>query len=406
MKIETRTKTFAITVDHLTIGGGAPVAVQSMTSTDTEDVDASVRQCLELSQAGSELIRLTVNTDKAARAIVDIKEKLLQKNINTPLIGDFHFNGHKLLLQNSQCAQALSKYRINPGNVGKGKQRDRNFEQMIEIAIQYQKPVRIGVNWGSIDQQLLAALMDQNQQRKQPLDSREIMYQAMIRSALDSAVMAEKIGLAKNRIILSCKMSAVPDLIQVYQRLASACRYPLHLGLTEAGMGSKGIVASTAALAILLQQGIGDTIRVSLTPQPGESRCTEVRVAQQVLQALQLRAFTPVVISCPGCGRTSSDFFQQLAQQTQNWIGEQMPFWRKQYPGVENLKIAVMGCVVNGPGESKQADIGISLPGNGEKPVAPVYQDGGKTVTLKGAHIADEFQQIILNYVKQKYNPL
>ncbi|MBN4080261.1 flavodoxin-dependent (E)-4-hydroxy-3-methylbut-2-enyl-diphosphate synthase [Beggiatoa alba] len=392
-----------VQVGHICIGGTQPIAVQSMTNTDTSEIDASVKQILELAQAGSELVRLTVNTLEAARAVPVIKEKLLAQDCQVPLIGDFHFNGHKLLGSEPACAEALDKYRINPGNVGKGKKRDDQFANMIEVACRYDKPVRIGVNWGSLDQALLARMMDENSKLAEPLDSRALMHRAVVSSALESAEQAEQFGLAKNKIILSCKMSGVQDLISVYQDLAAKCHYPLHLGLTEAGMGAKGIVASTAALAILLQQGIGNTIRISLTPKPGGDRCEEVIVAQEILQTMGLRAFTPPVIACPGCGRTSSTYFQQLAQDIQTYLREQMPQWRDQHPGVETMQVAVMGCVVNGPGESKHANIGISLPGTGEKPVAPVYVDGEKTVTLKGDHIAKEFQQIVDDYVVTHY---
>jgi len=395
--------TQAVKIDHITVGGGAPVVVQSMTNTDTADVDATTNQVAELAKAGSELVRITVNSAEAAAAVAQCRSNLDARGINVPLVGDFHFNGHKLLEQYPECAQALSKYRINPGNVGKGKKRDSQFSKMIEIACQHDKPVRIGVNWGSLDQTVLAKLMDENSQSKNPLENHVIMDRAMIQSALDSAKFAESVGLAHDKIILSCKMSGVQDLIRVYQALSSQTDYPLHLGLTEAGMGSKGIVASTAALSVLLQQGIGDTIRISLTPEPGGDRCTEVTVAQEILQSLGLRAFLPTVIACPGCGRTTSSYFQQLAKDIQSYIREQMPAWKKRYTGVENLSVAVMGCVVNGPGESKLANIGISLPGTGEKPVAPVYVDGKKTVTLKGDHIADEFQQIVLDYIDSNY---
>jgi len=382
-----------------------PIVVQSMTSTDTADISATTLQCIELAKAGSELIRITVNTEQAAKAVPYIKEKLLQQNIHTPLVGDFHFNGHKLLQNNPDCAQMLSKYRINPGNVGKGNNHDNNFLQMIEVAIKYQKAVRIGVNWGSLDQAVMATMMDKNSKLDKPKDTNLVMHDALIFSALDSAKQAQSIGLDKDKIILSCKMSGVQDLISIYKQLAEQCTYPLHLGLTEAGMGNKGIVSSTAALAILLQQGIGDTIRISLTPEPGEARDKEVIIAQEILQALELRSFNPSVISCPGCGRTSSDYFQHLAKDIQVFLKQSMPQWSISYPGVENMNVAVMGCVVNGPGESKLANIGISLPGSGEKPVAPVYEDGKKTVTLKGDHIANEFQEIISKYVIKNYSP-
>ena len=398
-----RHTTVPVQIGHITVGGDAPVVVQSMTNTDTADIAATVKQVQELAQAGSELVRITVNSAEAAAAVPAIRQQLDAFGCNTPLVGDFHFNGHKLLSDYPECAAALAKYRINPGNVGKGKKRDEQFAQMIEIAVKHDKPVRIGVNWGSMDQSLLARLMDENNQRSEPLDSKQIMFDAMIASALESAAAAEQLGLAHNKIILSCKMSGVQDLITVYQDLAKRCDYSLHLGLTEAGMGSKGIVASTAALAILLQQGIGDTIRISLTPEPGQSRTAEVIVAQEILQSMGLRAFTPQVVACPGCGRTSSDYFQHLAKDIQSFIREQMPQWSTQYPGVERMSVAVMGCVVNGPGESKHANIGISLPGSGEKPVAPVYEDGEKTVTLKGDNIAAEFQQLVETYIERTY---
>jgi len=395
--------TQVVQVGNVSIGGNSPIAVQSMTNTDTTQVEDTVKQILELSQAGSELVRLTVNTIEAAAAVPVIKEKLLAQNCPVPLIGDFHFNGHKLLEAEPACAEALDKYRINPGNVGKGKKRDDQFASMIEVACRYDKPVRIGVNWGSLDQALLARMMDENSKLSTPLDSRNLMHKAVVSSALESAEQAVQFGLNKDKIILSCKMSGVQDLISVYQDLASKCDYPLHLGLTEAGMGSKGIVASTAALAILLQQDIGNTIRISLTPKPGGDRCEEVVVAQEILQTMGLRAFTPPVIACPGCGRTSSTYFQTLAQDIQTYLRNQMPQWRGKHPGVETMQVAVMGCVVNGPGESKHANIGISLPGTGEKPVAPVYVDGKKTVTLKGDNIAQDFQQIVDEYVVANY---
>ncbi|VAW92208.1 (E)-4-hydroxy-3-methylbut-2-enyl-diphosphate synthase (flavodoxin) [hydrothermal vent metagenome] len=399
----TPSTTKTVQVGNVFIGSDHPVAVQSMTNTDTSQIDDSVKQITELAQAGSELVRLTVNTVEAAKAIPIIKDKLLAQDCNVPLIGDFHFNGHKLLEAEPACAEALDKYRINPGNVGKGKKRDDQFASMIEVACRYNKPVRIGVNWGSLDQALLARLMDENSKLAKPLDNRQLMHHAVVSSALESTAQAVQFGLDKNKIILSCKMSGVQDLISVYQDLSSKCDYPLHLGLTEAGMGAKGIVASTAALAILLQQGIGNTIRISLTPKPGGDRCEEVIVAQEILQSMGLRAFTPPVIACPGCGRTSSTYFQQLAQDIQNHLRTQMPEWRGKHPGVESMQVAVMGCVVNGPGESKHANIGISLPGTGEKPVAPVYVDGKKTVTLKGDNIAEEFQQIVDEYVTSHY---
>jgi (E)-4-hydroxy-3-methylbut-2-enyl-diphosphate synthase len=374
-----------------------------MTNTDTADVDATTRQVAQLAQAGSELVRITVNSEEAARAVPAIREKLDEMGVATPLIGDFHFNGHKLLGNNPACAQALAKYRINPGNVGRGKKRDEQFATMIETACRYDKAVRIGVNWGSLDQELVVRLMDENIKSAEPKDSQEVIHQAMVTSALENAQRAESLGLASDSIILSVKMSGVQDLIAVYQALAERCRYALHLGLTEAGMGAKGIVASTAALAVLLQQGIGDTIRISLTPEPGGSRSQEVQVAQEILQSMGLRSFTPSVVACPGCGRTSSDYFQTLAQDIQRYLREQMPVWHQQYPGVEEMTVAVMGCVVNGPGESKHANIGISLPGTGEQPVAPVYVDGEKTVTLKGDHIAEQFQQLVDEYVATTY---
>ena len=395
--------TVAVQVGHVVIGGNAPVVVQSMTNTDTADVNATVQQVRELTQAGSELVRITINTEAAARAVPAIVEQLQQADAPVPLVGDFHFNGHKLLANNPDCAQALAKYRINPGNVGRGKKRDQQFADMIETACRYQKPVRIGVNWGSLDQALVARLMDDNASRSNPQDAQGIMHEIMVTSALESAAQAEALGLPHNRIILSAKMSGVQDLIAVYRALSEQCDYALHLGLTEAGMGSKGIVASSAALSVLLQEGIGDTIRISLTPEPGGDRCREVIVAQELLQAMELRHFTPAVIACPGCGRTTSQYFQQLAQDIQSHLRTQMPLWRRRYPGVEEMRVAVMGCVVNGPGESKHANIGISLPGTGETPVAPVYVDGTKTVTLKGDTIAADFQKIVDDYVLRRY---
>lgn len=388
---------------NVPIGGGAPIVVQSMTNTDTADVASTVKQVAELHQAGSELVRITVNTVEAAQAVPVIREKLAAQGCEVPLIGDFHFNGHKLLTQVPECAEALAKLRINPGNVGRGEKRDEQFATLIEFACKYDKPVRIGVNWGSLDQELAARMMDENGKLTQPLDAKQVMFKAMIASALQSAKRAEELGLGNDKIILSCKMSAVQDLIAVYRDLAKQSDYALHLGLTEAGMGSKGIVASTAALSVLLQEGIGDTIRVSLTPEPGESRTKEVQVAQEILQTMGLRAFTPLVTACPGCGRTTSMVFQELALSIQTWLRTQMPGWRGVYPGVEEMKVAVMGCVVNGPGESKHANIGISLPGTGEVPVAPVYVDGKKTVTLKGEKIAEEFQVIVEDYVQRTY---
>jgi len=396
--------TVAVQVGNTIIGGNAPIVVQSMTNTDTADIAATVQQIRELAQAGSELVRITVNSEDAARAVPAIAEQLQQTNDLVPLIGDFHFNGHKLLANNPDCAQVLAKYRINPGNVGRGKKRDQQFADMIETACRHEKPVRIGVNWGSLDQALVARLMDENAQRSEPKDASSIMHEIMVTSALESAAQAEALGMPRNRIILSAKMSGVQDLIAVYRALSGQCDYALHLGLTEAGMGSKGIVASTAALSVLLQEGIGDTIRISLTPEPGGDRCREVIVAQELLQAMELRHFTPAVIACPGCGRTTSQYFQQLAQDIQTYLRDQMPVWRKDYPGVEEMKVAVMGCVVNGPGESKHANIGISLPGTGETPVAPVYVDGEKTVTLKGDSIAADFQQIVADYVQRRFS--
>jgi (E)-4-hydroxy-3-methylbut-2-enyl-diphosphate synthase len=385
------------------IGGGAPIVVQSMTNTDTADVRATAEQVAELARAGSELVRITVNSPDAAAAVVRIRERLDVVGCHVPLVGDFHFNGHKLLTQFPDCARALAKYRINPGNVGRGAKRDEQFAAMIECALKYDKPVRIGVNWGSLDPELLARMMDENAALAVPKDAAEVMREAVIRSALESARQAEAWGLGAERIVISCKMSQVQDLIAVYRALAARCDYALHLGLTEAGMGTKGIVASSAAMAVLLQEGIGDTIRVSLTPEPGGSRSREVQVAQELLQTMGLRAFSPMVSACPGCGRTTSTYFQELAQKIESYLREQMPLWRERHPGVEAMRVAVMGCVVNGPGESKHANIGISLPGTNEVPVAPVYVDGKKTVTLKGERIAEEFQAIVENYVREKY---
>ena len=385
------------------VGGAAPIVIQSMTNTDTEDVFATSMQVAQLARAGSELVRLTVNTREAAAAVPKIRERLAQMNVEVPLIGDFHFNGHKLLTEHPACAEALAKLRINPGNVGKGARRDEQFAQLIEIACRFDKAVRIGVNWGSLDQALLARIMDENAKRPEPNGAAEIMREAMVTSALESAARAEELGLAGNHIVLSCKVSGVQDLIAIYRELAARCEYPLHLGLTEAGMGSKGIVASTAALSVLLQEGIGDTIRVSLTPEPGGDRTREVIVAQEILQTMGLRAFTPLVAACPGCGRTTSTVFQELAQDIQNHVRERMPEWRLARIGVENMTLAVMGCVVNGPGESKHANIGISLPGTGEAPVAPVYVDGERVVTLRGDNIAAEFRQIVDDYVQRTY---
>lgn len=390
--------------DHVVqVGGGAPVVVQSMTNTDTADAVATAIQVKELALAGSELVRITVNTPEAAREVPAIREHLDRMGVSVPLVGDFHYNGHKLLSQFPECAQALSKYRINPGNMGGGKKRGDNFAQMIEIAARYQKPVRIGVNWGSLDHELMARMMDENSKRAVPWEAQAVMRDALVVSAISNARRAEELGLAGDAIVLSCKVSHVQDLIAVYRDLASRCDYPAHLGLTEAGMGSKGIVASTAALAVLLQEGIGDTIRISLTPEPGGDRTREVIVAQEILQTMGLRAFTPLVVACPGCGRTSSTVFQELADSIQAYLRRQMPVWKTQYPGVETMNVAVMGCVVNGPGESRHADIGISLPGTGEVPSAPVYIDGERTVTLKGDQIAHEFQAIVENYVERRY---
>jgi (E)-4-hydroxy-3-methylbut-2-enyl-diphosphate synthase len=392
-----------VRVGDIAIGGGAPVVVQSMTNTDTADIAGTVTQVAALARAGSELVRITVNTPEAARAVAAIRSRLDAQGVNVPLIGDFHYNGHKLLGQFPDCAAALAKYRINPGNVGHGEKRDAQFATLIELACKYEKPVRIGVNWGSLDPALLARLMDENAGRAEPLEAKAVMFEALIRSALDSAQQAEQLGLAHDRIVLSCKMSGVQDLIRVYRDLAARCGYALHLGLTEAGMGSKGIVASTAALAVLLQEGIGDTIRISLTPEPGGDRTREVVVAQEILQTMGLRAFAPMVTACPGCGRTTSTVFQELASSIQGYVRAQMPEWRRAHPGVENMTLAVMGCVVNGPGESKHANLGISLPGTGETPVAPVYVDGRKTVTLRGERIAEEFQAIVDDYVRSHY---
>ncbi len=385
------------------IGGDAPVLVQSMTNTDTADAIATAIQVKELAQAGSEVVRITVNSPEAAAEVPAIRDQLDRMGVEVPLVGDFHYNGHKLLVDYPACAQALSAYRINPGNVGRGAKREDNFARMIEIACRHDKPIRIGVNWGSLDQELLARMMDENAARAEPWEASAVLREALVRSAIENAQRAEALGLGSDMIVLSAKVSGVQDLIAVYRELSRRCDYPLHLGLTEAGMGSKGIVASTAALAVLLQDGIGDTIRVSLTPAPGEPRTREVEVAQQILQTMGLRAFTPLVIACPGCGRTTSTFFQELAQEIQDYLRAQMPLWRERYPGVESMNVAVMGCVVNGPGESKHANIGISLPGSGEAPVAPVFVDGVRTVTLKGASIAEEFQAIVADYVQRRY---
>ena len=398
-----RRRSRQVRVGHVAIGGDAPIVVQSMTNTDTADVVATVRQVAELARAGSEIVRITVNNAEAAAAVPLIRERLDAAGVNVPLVGDFHYNGHRLLAQHPACAEALAKLRINPGNVGRGAKRDEQFATLIEFACRYGKPVRIGVNWGSLDQELLARMMDENARLARPEDSAVVTRGALVASALDSARQAEALGLAHDAIVLSCKVSGVQDLIAVYRDLAARCDYALHLGLTEAGMGSKGIVASTAALAVLLQEGIGDTLRISLTPEPGGDRTREVVVAQEILQTLGLRSFAPMVIACPGCGRTTSTYFQELADRIQSWLRERMAQWRGRYPGVENMHVAVMGCVVNGPGESKHANVGISLPGSGENPVAPVYVDGAKTVTLKGGQIAAEFQKIVEQYVIDHY---
>ena len=399
----TRRQTVPVRIGHVTVGGGQPVVVQSMTNTDTADIEATALQVRALALAGSELVRVTVNAEEAAAAVPAIVERLAQFGVTVPIVGDFHFNGHKLLREHPACAEALAKYRINPGNVGRGSKRDPQFAEMIEIACRYGKPVRIGVNWGSLDQDLLTRLMDENSRRPQPLEANDVMREAIVVSALESARRAEELGLPHDRIVISCKVSGVQDLISVYRNIAARCDYPLHLGLTEAGMGSKGIVASTAAMAVLLQEGIGDTIRVSLTPEPGGDRTREVIVAQEILQTMGLRSFTPMVVACPGCGRTTSTYFQELAQKIQSHLRERMPEWRKRHSGVEQMTVAVMGCVVNGPGESKHANIGISLPGTGERPVAPVYIDGEKGPTLKGDRIAEEFQQLVEQYVERTY---
>ncbi len=392
-----------VKIGHVTVGGQAPIVVQSMTNTDTVDEIRTAIQVAELARAGSELVRITVNNEAAARAVPAIRQRLDDMGVDVPLVGDFHFNGHKLLRAVPACGEALGKLRINPGNVGKGSRRDPQFAEIIEIARDFDRPIRIGVNWGSLDQDLLARMMDENARRPTPLAPDAVTKDAVVVSALESAERAEAMGLPADRIIISCKMSKVQDLIAVYQDLAGRCTYPLHLGLTEAGMGSKGIVASSAAIAVLLQQGIGDTIRISLTPEPGGDRTQEVIVAQEILQTMGLRSFTPLVAACPGCGRTTSTVFQELADDIQSHVRARMPDWRERYPGVESMTLAVMGCVVNGPGESRQADIGISLPGTGEKPVAPVYVDGEKTVTLKGENIADEFKTIVEQYVERRY---
>ncbi len=403
--ITARRQSRQVKIGHILVGGDAPILVQSMTNTDTEDIAATVKQVAELARAGSEIVRITVNTLAAARAVPEIRKQLDAIGVNVPLVGDFHFNGHKLLTEVPGCAMALAKLRINPGNVGQGSKRDDQFGAMIQAAIKFDKPVRIGVNWGSLDPELIARMMDENSLLPEPREADAVMREALIVSALESAAKAEALGLAGDKIILSCKVSAVQDLIAVYRDLAKRCDYPLHLGLTEAGMGSKGIVASTAALSVLLQEGIGDTIRISLTPEPNGDRTKEVVVAQEILQTMGLRAFTPMVAACPGCGRTTSTYFQELAESIQTYLRNQMPIWKSQYPGVEDMHVAVMGCVVNGPGESKLANIGISLPGSGERPVAPVYIDGEKAITLKGDKIAAEFQALVDDYVAKTYAP-
>lgn len=399
-----RRATRAVAVDKVRIGGGAPVVVQSMTNTDTADVNATVKQVAELWRAGSELVRVTVNNPESAAAVPRIRDKLDMMNVPVPIVGDFHYNGDRLLAAEPACAEALAKYRINPGNVGFGKKRDTQFAAIVEMAIRYSKPVRIGVNWGSLDQALAARLMDENAARAEPWDAARVLREALVVSALESAERAVEIGLGRDRIVLSAKVSGVQELIAVYRDLATRSDFPLHLGLTEAGMGSKGIVASSAALAVLMQEGIGDTIRISLTPEPGAARTLEVQVAQELLQTMGLRAFTPLVTACPGCGRTTSEFFQVLAQKVQEHVRGQMPVWKLKYPGVENLSLAVMGCVVNGPGESRHADIGISLPGTGEAPSAPVFIDGEKAMTLRGENIADDFVGVIDDYVARRYS--
>ncbi|EGV28832.1 4-hydroxy-3-methylbut-2-en-1-yl diphosphate synthase [Thiorhodococcus drewsii AZ1] len=398
-----RRKTLPVSVGPITIGGGAPVVVQSMTNTDTGDIESTVRQIAELARAGSELVRITVNHESAAKAVPVIRDALAAQGCEVPLVGDFHFNGHRLLADYPECAEALAKYRINPGNVGKGEKKDSQFATMIELACRYDRPVRIGVNGGSLDQEVVVRLMDENARAAQPKSAERIMHEAMVESAISSAERAVQIGLPRDHIILSCKMSGVQELISVYRMLADRGDFALHLGLTEAGMGSKGIVASTAALAVLLQEGIGDTIRVSLTPAPGEARTREVQVAQEILQSMGFRSFAPMVTACPGCGRTTSDTFQHLAQNIQAYLRDQMPEWRNRYPGVESMQVAVMGCVVNGPGESKNANIGISLPGSGERPSAPVYVDGEKVATLKGEGIADQFKRMVDDYIETHY---
>jgi len=403
MNAQQRHKTAAVNVGGVIVGGGAPIVVQSMTNTDTADVEATARQVAALAAAGSELVRITVDRDEAAAAVPRIKERLGQWNVNVPLVGDFHYIGHKLLAEHPGCAEALDKYRINPGNVGFKDKKDRQFSAIIEMALKHDKPVRIGANWGSLDQELLTRLMDENAKSAQPRDAREVMHEAMVQSAVLSAARAEEIGLPKNRIILSAKVSAVQDLIAVYGELARRCDYALHLGLTEAGMGSKGIVASSAAMGVLLQQGIGDTIRISLTPEPNGDRTREVQVAQELLQTMGLRTFVPLVAACPGCGRTTSTTFQELAADIQTFIRDSMPEWRRRYPGVETLNVAVMGCIVNGPGESKHADIGISLPGTGEQPTAPVFIDGKKAATLRGPTLSADFKQMVIDYIERRF---
>lgn len=404
MSISPRKNTHQVLIGNIKVGGAAPIVVQSMTNTDTANIAATVKQVMELANAGSELVRITVNNEEAAAAVPEIRKQLDANGFSVPLVGDFHFNGHKLLEKYPECAKALGKFRINPGNVGKGAKRDTQFQQMIECAVKYDKPVRIGVNGGSLDQAVLTRLLDENRQKSEPEELTAVTREAIIVSALESAAAAESYGLSKNKIILSCKISNVQELISIYQELSSRCEYALHLGLTEAGIGSKGIVASSAALSVLMQKGIGDTIRISLTPEPGAARTKEVIVGQEILQTMGFRSFTPMVIACPGCGRTTSDYFQKLAMDIQNYLREQMPTWRDQYKGVEEMEVAVMGCVVNGPGESKNANIGISLPGTGESPVAPVYEDGEKTVTLKGDRIAEEFQAIVEKYIERTYS--
>lgn len=404
MNLPSRRKSVPVRIGRVTVGGECPIVVQSMTNTDTADVEGTALQVRSLALAGSELVRVTVNTDEAAAAVPRIVERLAQLGTEVPIVGDFHFNGHKLLRDHPACAEALAKYRINPGNVGRGSKRDPQFTEMIETACRYDKPVRIGVNWGSLDQDLLTRMMDENSQRPDPVEANDVVREALVVSALDSARRAEEIGLPHDRILISCKVSGVQDLIAVYRNIARRCDYALHLGLTEAGMGSKGIVASTAGISVLLQEGIGDTIRVSLTPDPGGDRAQEVIVAQEILQTMGLRSFTPMVIACPGCGRTTSTYFQELAQKIQSHLRHRMPEWRKRHPGVEEMTVAVMGCVVNGPGESKHANIGISLPGTGERPVAPVYIDGEKGPTLKGERIAEDFQQLVEDYVARTFS--